>query len=90
MDFVVPMAYVSEASSLEGLVDEWQTSGDLDRTVAGLKATSPKKNELKTPEQILAELELCRQRGIRGIMIFRIEDMSERQLEALAAGPFAP
>jgi len=90
VDFVVPMAYVSEASSLEGLVDEWQTSGDIDRTVAGLKATSPNKNETKTPEQILAELELCRQRGIRGIVIFRIEEMSEQQLEALAAGPFAP
>jgi len=90
VDFVVPMAYVGAVPSLESLIDEWQTSGDLDRTLAGLKITIPGKDVPKTPEQILAEIELCRQRGIKGIVIFDVEHITDDQLEALATGPFAP
>lgn len=91
IDFVVPMAYVSEVSSLEGVVDEWRTKGDLERTAAGLGVKDfGGDGAMKTPEQLLEEIELIQGRGIDGVVLFDFENLSDEQLEALATGPFAP
>lgn len=92
VDFVVPMAYVSETLSLESLINEWQTNGDIDRTAVGLAVANfnDRAKALKTPKQLLSEVELIQQRGINGVVIFDIEHISDDQIEALATGPFAP
>jgi len=92
IDFVVPMAYVSETSSLEGLVDEWRTEGDLGWMKVGLAVADfgEKNDPLKVSKQLLQEIELIWQQGIDGVVIFDFEHISNDQIQALAAGPFAP
>jgi uncharacterized lipoprotein YddW (UPF0748 family) len=92
IDFVVPMAYVSETSSLERLVDEWQADGVLDQIVVGLAVADfdDQDNTLKVPKQVLEEIELLQNRGISRIVVFDDEHISDEQSEALATGPFAP
>jgi len=92
MDFVVPMAYVSEASSLEELINEWHTEGDLNRTMAGLAVAdfNDRNRPSKTAGQVLTEVELLQRRGISGVILFDFEHITDDQLQALATGPFAP
>ncbi len=92
VDFVVPMAYVDEVSALESLIDEWQTEGDLERTMVGLGVANFKEQDapLKTPQQLVQEIELVERRGIDRVSIFAVVHISDDQLEALATGPFAP
>jgi hypothetical protein len=57
----------------------------------GLKVYSNKsgENTSKTPEQVLREISVARDRGSKGVILFDLEHASDDVLEALAAGPFS-
>lgn len=94
VDFVTPMAYVGldETSDLADLIDEWQTLGDLDQIKPGLSVADfqERNNPLKTPYQLLQELELLKDRGIKGVLIFDLQHLMEDQVAALISGSSAP
>ena len=94
VDFVVPMAYVgiNQASALEGLVDEWQADGIRDRVAVGLAVADfgDREETLKSPQQVIQEIELLERRGINRVVIFDSEHISDEHLAALTQGPLAP
>jgi len=62
-----------------------------DQVVLGLRvyAEEEQSGTPKAPDQLLMEIEMARQAGSKGILLFDLDRMSDEQLSALAAGPFA-
>jgi len=95
IDYVMPMAYLSpeDNETLEHYLGEWQALPHFERVVPGLKITYTTRTGSeapKTPEQLIAQIEICRAGGARGITIFDENAITGELLDALAAGPFAP
>jgi uncharacterized lipoprotein YddW (UPF0748 family) len=93
IDYVMPMAYFSpdENDSLEYYFGEWQALPHFERIVPGLSVVTDFESKApKTPEQLIAQIAICRAGGARGITIFDENMITGELLDALAAGPFAP
>jgi uncharacterized lipoprotein YddW (UPF0748 family) len=93
IDYVMPMAYFSpdDNDRLEYYLGEWQALPHFERIVPGLSVvTDFESNALKTPEQLIAQIEICRAGGVRGITIFDENAITADLLDTLAAGPFVP
>ncbi len=92
IDFLAPRGYVREASDLEPVLAAWQPVMQAsDQVVLGLRvyAEEEQSGTPKAPDQLLMEIEMARQAGSKGILLFDLDRMSDEQLSALAAGPFA-
>lgn len=93
IDYVMPMAYLSpdDNDRLEYYLGEWQALPHFERIVPGLSVvTDFESNTLKTPEQLIAQIEICRAGGAGGVTIFDENTITGALLDTLAAGPFAP
>ncbi|MEN6458526.1 MAG: family 10 glycosylhydrolase [Thermoguttaceae bacterium] len=86
IDFVVPMAYTSDDRELARQIDEWKTiDPQLDRIVPGLsiyKRTS-KAMISREPQQVLAQYQLCLDRGAHGNVYFWYGNLSQAISQAL-------
>lgn len=88
VDFVVPMAYVDEASDLLPLIAQWQTLPDYEHVIIPGLNVAP--NGAKTSQQVLDEIALIQNSGTRGVVLFAFGQMDEDLPGILANGPFAP
>jgi uncharacterized lipoprotein YddW (UPF0748 family) len=90
IDLIIPRAYVKRDEPLAPTLTDWQpVINNSGRVMLGLTVfASEGDKEVKTPAQILAEVELAHTRGSKGVILFSLEGLSEPHLEALATGPF--
>ncbi|MBU7047576.1 MAG: hypothetical protein HXS54_14170, partial [Theionarchaea archaeon] len=91
LDYVMPMAYVSELQDLEKDLDEWEiVLGSLDKIYPGLSVLTWWPTEKKkSPAEVLEEIDLCEKRGCKGVILFDLGSMDDELLDALAQGPFS-
>lgn len=91
LDYAMPMAYVSELEELEEDLNEWERALGLDQILPGLSVMIwwPTE-EKKSHEDVLEEIKLCKKRGVKGVILFNLENMDDDFLDALANDLFAP
>jgi hypothetical protein len=83
---------VVEDGSLERSLSAWEDVMDSsDRIAVGLSVSygAGDETEPKPPERVLDEIDVAVSRGSKGIVLFRLEWISDDLLEALANGPFS-
>jgi uncharacterized lipoprotein YddW (UPF0748 family) len=87
LDYAMPMAYVSEIEELEEDLNEWErVLGTLDHIYPGLSVmTWWPTEQKKTHEEVVREIELCKDRGAKGVILFSLELMDDSLLDQLAA-----
>lgn len=93
IDLLIPRGYVDEVRHLDTVIVDWQQVLQRDeRVTLGLKVfTGDGKAALaKSANQVLTEIYLAHNSGSNGVMLFDFNRVSDEQLRALAAGPFAP
>ena len=91
VDYVVPRGYVEEVEELETILAAWQPDlQKLKRITLGVSTFGGKHSErvLKSPSQLLDEINRARQAGSYGIMLWNLDYVNEEQLKMLATGPF--
>jgi len=90
IDYVVTMAYhaPNKNDELQQDIDNWQTLSRPERIVPGLSVvidfTTPT-IEIKTPEQLLTQIELIQNRSTKSFSIFDEAHITVELLDALAA-----
>jgi hypothetical protein len=91
VDLIVPRAYVEQDQSLAPVIADWQPVLDQsDRVMLGLKIYAHRRGrEVKMADRILSEIELARNSGSNGIILFDNMGLNDDILDALAAGPFS-
>jgi uncharacterized lipoprotein YddW (UPF0748 family) len=91
LDFAAPMAYVDNVAELPTLTAEWQNNPNFKRIVPGLIVfNESNESELKSPQEVLNEIEFMRAQGLKGAVLFDMYHLSEELLKELARRPFAP
>jgi len=91
VDYVMPMAYTSDIESLRANVDEWQSlDPQWTRIIPGLAIYNVGNDSgpLPTPDAILAQYSLCRQRGARGVCFFSANQLTPELQAALRERAF--
>jgi uncharacterized lipoprotein YddW (UPF0748 family) len=92
IDMLIPRGYVDEAQLLGPSMADWRPLMQHDRRITlGLKTfrSDGKDAVVKSPIQMLAEIRISQELGSHGVVLFDIDRVSDAQLRALAAGPFA-
>ena len=92
VDWLIPRGYVEQSQDLAPVLAAWQPAiKSHDQIAFGLivftddgEAARP-----KSPDQLLTEIGLARRANSNGVMLFDLDRMTDEQLQALAAGPFA-
>lgn len=87
IDLLIPRAYVDDQKEMAEILKDWEAtikSYPL-KVKMGLisYADSDKPFEMKPPEQIIRETDALEKAGMRGFLIFHLENMSFLQLNAL-------
>jgi hypothetical protein len=83
------MCYTDREEVLRGCLDEWQAADPhLERIIPGLSIMA---SEYRTgePESVLRQINLCLERGARGVNLFSLHTLDEALTKALVGGPFA-
>ncbi|MDY0019100.1 MAG: family 10 glycosylhydrolase [Anaerolineae bacterium] len=87
IDYVMPMAYLSPSRNerLVQYLTAWESLEGASRIVPGLSVFADSASlQLKTPEQLRKQLDLCAEHGFRSTAIFDERLIDDRLLEALA------
>ena len=95
IDRVFPMAYFNPGQTylwggswtLELDAGEWQDLAHPERIAPGLRALYQDGSTAKTPEQFMAQVELCRKFGFSNLAVFDERTITDEILDALAARP---
>lgn len=87
IDLLIPRAYVEDQKEMAEILNDWEAtikSYPL-KVKMGLisYANSDKPMEMKPPEQLIREIDALEKAGMRGFLIFHLENMSFLQLNAL-------
>jgi hypothetical protein len=91
VDYIVPRGYVEEIDELEPILATWQPVMQKYKDVTlGVSTFGGKHSQrvLKSPSEILAEINRAHEAGSDGIMIWNLGYMNDDQLKMLATGPF--
>lgn len=84
IDLLIPRFYVEKVKELSGLIRDWKPYlGDDYRINVGVMTHFDKDKIPKNPDQLLAEIELVKEAGSNGIMLFDLDNMSDEQLQML-------
>jgi uncharacterized lipoprotein YddW (UPF0748 family) len=84
IDLLIPRFYVDQVTELIPLVNDWDSVlGKDDRINIGIITYFKDDKVPKSPEQLLAEIELIEAAGSNGIMLFDLDNMSDEQLQVL-------
>lgn len=87
IDLLIPRAYVENQKELGKILDDWSATIDTypSKFKMGLitYTNSNRPLEMKPPEQLIREIDALSQAGMRGFLIFHLENMSFLQLNAL-------
>lgn len=87
IDHVMPMAYLSPSRNeqLIQYLTTWESMEGASRIVPGLSVfVDSASGELKTPEQLEKQLDLCEKHGFGSVALFDEHRISERLLDALS------
>jgi uncharacterized lipoprotein YddW (UPF0748 family) len=88
IDRLIPRGFVDETQSLQPVLAAWQPVMQRNNNITMGLISFVHQDEArvpKTPEQLLAEINLTRAAGSRGFMIFNSDHLSDEQLQTLAA-----
>jgi uncharacterized lipoprotein YddW (UPF0748 family) len=92
VDFVVPRVYADQFEELISMIDDWQPAiqehGHITLCLKSFVGTH-NPGAAKSPDQLWVEISMARAAGSNGVLIFKLDGMSDEQLESLAAGPFS-
>lgn len=91
VDLIIPRLYVEKDKPLAPVLADWQSViDDPNEMMVGLSVfISESSREVKASTQILAEVDLARASGSRGIILFDFAGISDEVWEALGNGPFS-
>ncbi len=91
VDYIVPRGYVEEVDELDVILTAWRPAlQQYKRITLGISTFGGKhkQREMKSPSQLLDEIDRAHKAGSYGIMIWNLDYMNDDQLKSLAAGPF--
>lgn len=86
LDYAVPMAYVESADELKGMLAWWKILDPaLTRIVPGIGATRIIRDSpaAEAAELIARQIDLCRQAGARGFVLYNLEGIDDETAAAL-------
>ena len=86
LDYAVPMSYVGSADELKGMLAWWKTLDPaLTRIVPGIGAARIIRDAPadEATEIIAQQIDLCRQAGARGFVLFNLEGIDDKTAKAL-------
>jgi uncharacterized lipoprotein YddW (UPF0748 family) len=92
LDYVLPMAYLTEDQQLTEALAEYKTlDPQLARIIPGLSLYMRQAGGVRSrpPELVLRQVDLCRQAGARGVNFFALAYLDDNLISALSTGPFA-
>lgn len=91
VDYIVPRGYVEDVDELDVILTAWRPALQQYKHITlGISTFGGKhkQRELKSPSQLLEEINRAHKAGSYGIMIWNLDYMNDDQLKSLAAGPF--
>lgn len=92
MDYVVPMAYLMNNEELRKDLEEYRAADpQMQRIIPGLSVYqrgADGQAASRSPELVASQVELCRQLGARGVVLFSFANFSQEIAVGLGDGLF--
>jgi uncharacterized lipoprotein YddW (UPF0748 family) len=91
IDYVLPMAYVTDEKALLDALEEYKSvDPKLERIIPGLSLYMRDEKGVKSrpPELVLRQVEICKKAGAKGVNFFALTYLSDEIILALSKGPF--